>query len=282
MRFSKIPQRFCIRCLLAFPPQHRKGRNSKKPLMLDFSGDSALPFRRFYLFILRRNGVRGPRGPQFCEFARKTPRRSVGSKAVEICPRPRRSRLSTHSQQLFPSSLLLTSYDIMAMRKVGGTMSDHFVSNNEFMFHLASSKSTQISLQDIHAGRAGLNAHRQSMLDRVPNTGDYAPFQPDSLDPKDLAFLTAKTGHEFAILRGKREDILLHGTSLGCRFTGDLENQLKSHQLRIIAHSHPAEPFPKASPQDRAMLQIIGQDKSLVVSGMTGIIIEYSADAFEL
>ncbi|MBO5567985.1 MAG: hypothetical protein J6A79_03515 [Clostridia bacterium] len=68
----------------AFPAQRRKGRNSKKPLFLGFSEDSALPLTTIQLFILRRNAIRGPRGPQFCEFARETRRRSMGSKAVEI------------------------------------------------------------------------------------------------------------------------------------------------------------------------------------------------------
>ena len=39
---------------------------------------------------------------------------------------------------------------------------------------LASSHSTQISLQEIRNREAGLNAHRQSMLDRVPEIGDWA------------------------------------------------------------------------------------------------------------
>ena len=46
------------------------------------------------------------------------------------------------------------------------------------------------------------------------------------LSMKDLAYLTAKTGHEFAILRGKREDILFHGTDRRCIFEGVLEELL--------------------------------------------------------
>ena len=104
---------------------------------------------------------------------------------------------------------------------------------------LSSSHSTQISLQEIRNGEAGLNAHRQSMLDRVPEVGDWAAFGHESLELKDLAYLTARTGHEFAILRGKREDILFHGSKGECHFIGTLETMLLNHQLVIIGQSHP-------------------------------------------
>ena len=39
---------------------------------------------------------------------------------------------------------------------------------------LSSSKSLQISLSEVKRGRAGLNKHRQSLLDRVPQTDDRA------------------------------------------------------------------------------------------------------------
>ena len=81
---------------------------------------------------------------------------------------------------------------------------------------LESSRSTRISLEAIREGDAGLNPHRQSMLNRVPEIGDSATFKHESLELIDLAYLTAKTGHEFAILRGKDLDILFHGDSRHC------------------------------------------------------------------
>jgi len=86
--------------------------------------------------------------------------------------------------------------------------------NMEEMVQLDSSKSTQTSLQAIREGNAGLNAHRQTMLDRVPEIGDFASFRYESLELIDLAYLTARTGHEFAILRGKDVDILFHGEKI--------------------------------------------------------------------
>lgn len=78
---------------------------------------------------------------------------------------------------------------------------------------LSSTRSMQTSLQAIRSGKAGLDGHRQSMLNRVPEIGDWASFKYEFIMLKDLAYLTAKTGDEFALLRGKKEDILFHGDS---------------------------------------------------------------------
>ena len=72
---------------------------------------------------------------------------------------------------------------------------------NENPLSLASSSSTIKSLESVRLGKAGLDAHRQVMLMRVPDTGQWASFERGSLELKDLAYLTAKTGDEFAILR---------------------------------------------------------------------------------
>lgn len=46
---------------------------------------------------------------------------------------------------------------------------------------LDSSRSTQISLEAIREGNAGLNAHRQGMLDRAPEVGDSSIFKREAL-----------------------------------------------------------------------------------------------------
>ncbi len=38
--------------------------------------------------------------------------------------------------------------------------------------------------------------HRKMMLDRIPNVGDWAYFIKESIEIKDLTYLTAKTGDE--------------------------------------------------------------------------------------
>lgn len=147
---------------------------------------------------------------------------------------------------------------------------------------LSSTKSTIISLHAIRNGDAGLNSHRQSLLNRVLNRGEWAYFKRGSIEMKDLAYLTAKTGDEFALLRGKKADILFHGDSKRCKFDDRLGNQLITHKLSLIGHSHPGEPIPRPSNEDRQALKKIGQSKSAIISAMTGICLEFSEHSFEI
>ena len=146
---------------------------------------------------------------------------------------------------------------------------------------LSSSKSLQISLEDVKRGRAGLNKRRQSLLERVPKTDDWAKFAADSISMKDSAFLTAKTGDEFAILKGKKADILFHGSKNSCLFDGVLCDMLVGGQLRLYGHSHPAERVPAASSADRNTLSLIGQKKSRIISAITGREIEFTDQEFD-
>lgn len=147
---------------------------------------------------------------------------------------------------------------------------------------LSSSASMQVSLEAIRDGKAGLDTHRQSMLNRIPHQGDWARFELNTVELRDLAYLSAKTGDEFALLRGKKEDILFHGTTGRCQFTGALADLLKGHKLSLVGHSHPGEPVPKPSIEDRQALKNIGQARSAVISGMTGKILDFGPDRFEL
>lgn len=146
---------------------------------------------------------------------------------------------------------------------------------------LDSSRSTQISLEAIREGNAGLSAHRQVMLNRVPEVGDSATFRYGTLELIDLAYLTAMTGHEFAILRGKDIDILFHGDSFHCEFQETLVEMMMAHKLEILRHSHPGEDDPVPSPGDRQALKRIGQKKSVIVSGRTGRMKEFGQSPFE-
>lgn len=59
---------------------------------------------------------------------------------------------------------------------------------------------------------------------------------------------TAETA--YGLLRGKHEDILLHGEHMHCNLD-DFEDDLKAGKYEIVVHSHPAEDIPVASPDDR-------------------------------
>ncbi len=155
------------------------------------------------------------------------------------------------------------------------------MSDNNGSIVLDSSHSTQISLEAIREGDAGLNSHRQSLLNRVPEIGDSSMFRHESLELIDLAYLTAKTGHEFAILRGKDIDILFHGDSHHCEFPETLVEMMIGHKVEIIGHSHPGEDDPVPSLADRVALIRIGQKRSVVVSGRTGKMRPFGQSAFE-
>lgn len=155
------------------------------------------------------------------------------------------------------------------------------MTDNNDSIVLDSSHSTQISLEAIREGDAGLNSHRQSMLNRVPEIGDSATFRHESLELIDLAYLTVKTGHEFAILRGKDIDILFHGDSRHCEFPETLVEMMIGHKVEIIGHSHPGEDDPVPSMADRIALIKLGQKRSVVVSGRTGKMRTFGQSAFE-
>lgn len=147
---------------------------------------------------------------------------------------------------------------------------------------LFSTHSTQVSLLTIHNTGKGLDQHRTNLLSRTPEIGDWARFKVNTLEMHDLAYLTALTGHEFAILRGKREDILFHGNSKQCMFDDVLVEMLMSHKLEIFGHSHPGEESPVASAEDRDALKAIGQKESRIISGYSGKEILFSSDPFDI
>jgi len=146
---------------------------------------------------------------------------------------------------------------------------------------LESVKSTIVSLNAIRIGEAGLNAHRQELLKRVPDISQYASFPINSIEIIDLAYLSAATQHEFALFRSKKEDILFHGDSGECNFPENLEFLLENHKCRLEAHSHPDYPDIIPSASDRALLRRIGQKESVIVSWYTGQSLTFSADMFE-
>lgn len=150
------------------------------------------------------------------------------------------------------------------------------------MVELQSTQSMRVSLETIRRGDAGLDEHRAAILRRVPDIGDWAKFSYEHLSMKDLAYLTAKTGHEFAILRGKRIDILFHGSERNCAFDDTLTELLQSKRLMLYGHSHPGEIDPVASPEDRKALQIIGQKTSRLIAALSGIEIQFNDDPFEI
>ena len=146
---------------------------------------------------------------------------------------------------------------------------------------LSSSESTKISLEAIRKGDAGLSERRRNILNRVPNSNDWSTFEKDTISIKDIAYLSAATGHEFVLLRGKTKDIVFHGIERHCDFTEELLELLKTRKLRLIAHTHPDYGMIKPSQDDRLFLQCIGQKESVIISYITGVEQMFYANLFD-
>lgn len=146
---------------------------------------------------------------------------------------------------------------------------------------LSSTASTKTSLEAIRNGEAGLTEKRKNMLARVPCSNDWATFEKDTISIKDIAYLSAATHHEFALLRGKTKDIIVHGVKLHCYFDDELLGLLQTKKLRLIAHTHPDYGKITPSADDREFLKHINQKTSVIVSSITGVDYEYESNLFE-
>lgn len=146
---------------------------------------------------------------------------------------------------------------------------------------LSSTASTRTSLEAIRHGEAGLNEKRKSILARVPCSGDWATFERDMISIRDIAYLSAATQHEFALLRGKARDIILHGVERHCNFDEELLDLLQTKKLRLIAHTHSDYGAIEPSVDDREFLKHINQKSSIIVSYITGVELEFSANLFD-
>jgi len=147
--------------------------------------------------------------------------------------------------------------------------------------NLSSSASTRISLEAVRNKHAGLTQKRERILEQVPNSNDWAAFGRETIHNKDIAYLAAKTGDEFALLRGKTKDIVFHGVQYHCQIEGELLELLKTKKLKLIAHTHPDYGEICPSNDDRNFLKYIGQKTSKIISSITGLEQTFSANLFD-
>jgi SPP1 gp7 family putative phage head morphogenesis protein len=142
-----------------------------------------------------------------------------------------------------------------------------------------STKSYKRSLQDIARGKAGLDKRRQNILSRLPNSGDYHRFEREYLYTRDLAYLSAATGNEFALFRSKHEDILIRGDKRTCNIVGELGDEIIERKYEWIAHSHVDGGNLAASLADMETLKLLGQLHSIIV-GLDGEEVEFYQSPF--
>jgi len=143
---------------------------------------------------------------------------------------------------------------------------------------IESTKSNIISLAAVHEHRAELNAKRKSMLEKVPEIGDYKEFPKGYIEADDLAYLTAYTDCEFAWLSGKKQDILFHGEKYRCSFDKELSDDLEARKYELYMHSHPDEDEPVPSIADRDVLVRINQTSSKIISSTTRRVIDFTSN----
>ncbi len=136
----------------------------------------------------------------------------------------------------------------------------------EAKYRLSSSKSYKRSLEYVRNGKAGLTKARKAMLDKVPDINSWVSVEKGKLSTKDIAFLSAYTKHEFAIWESKHDTILCHGSRYHCDLPDEIYDLLLSGKYKLIAHTHVDMGILSASADDRNLLKIIGQKKSLLLS----------------
>ena len=88
------------------------------------------------------------------------------------------------------------------------------VNANKNSIRIASERSQYREyLKSLKERTVTLRREQKKILEKVINVGDWAEFRKKQIDVKDLAALTAATGHEFALFTGKSSKIVVHGTS---------------------------------------------------------------------
>lgn len=151
---------------------------------------------------------------------------------------------------------------------------------NRINIQASSTESYKKSLKSIVSGKAGLDKRRTNILNRVPETGDFVELERDTISDRDMAYLSAAAGHEFALFRGKHSDILIHGDHKSCNpQSKDLEDQLLSGKYEWVSHTHVSGSL-MPSQGDRDTLILLHQKESLII-GVDGSVRKFSQSVFD-
>ena len=147
------------------------------------------------------------------------------------------------------------------------TVSAKAVAANKHSIRIASEQSQYREyLQSLKDGKVTLRREQKKLLEQVPEVGNWTKLRKKQVSVKDLAALTASTGHEFAVFTGKSSKILIHGTSKSWHIPHDAWEIIKSNQYEWTAHSHPTMTKITVSPEDRETLKLFTwQEKSTII-----------------
>lgn len=141
------------------------------------------------------------------------------------------------------------------------------VNANKNSIRIASERSQYREyLKSLKERTVTLRREQKKILEKVINVGDWAEFRKKQIDVKDLAALTAATGHEFALFTGKSSKIVVHGTSQKWHIPYSAWEVIKENQYEWTAHSHPTFSRIMASAEDRETLKrFTWQEKSTII-----------------
>lgn len=156
------------------------------------------------------------------------------------------------------------------------------VASNKRSIRIASERSQyQEYLKSLKDGKVTLRSNQKKILDMIPQKGDWAEVRKKQIDTKDLAALTAATGHEFALFTGKNSKIIMHGSSVTWHIPKDAWDIINENKYEWTSHSHPTVTNLKASSSDIDTLErFTWQEKSSIID-LRGNVIEFTADKQE-
>ena len=143
-----------------------------------------------------------------------------------------------------------------------------------------STQSFKRSLADISVGRAGLDKRRTNIINKLKKSGDFQRFAREEITNRDIAYLSAAAGVEFALFRSKTQDVLIRGNKRSCNIVGELKEEIIKKHYEWIAHSHVDGGILTPSQEDRETLKLLGQKTSIII-GIDGEEVTFSQSPFD-
>ena len=113
-----------------------------------------------------------------------------------------------------------------------------------------------------------LSVKQRKLLKILQKPGDYIEAAKKRIKINDLPKLAAVENVEFSLFTKRARRILVRGTYNETPIEPDLLVRLKEEGWKFSAHTHPVkhEAALKSSPNDARFLQMLGQDRSVILS----------------
>ncbi len=123
---------------------------------------------------------------------------------------------------------------------------------------------------EIYHGYGALSKRQSELLRKLPNYKSSVIIKKSDVTVNDLAALTAKTGHEFAMFTLGSRRLIIRGNNSKVVPDPSLLEKIKAENWKWSAHVHPGttELVLNASgvPGDKGMLNYLNQERSLILN----------------